>query len=215
MNGGVRWVFGLALLCGLAGCTTFRYDYAKAPVARAGSPGAWRVAVEPLRDRTTAMMYFPPYGALLAEPYGDLSRGLAAALERSGAFARVVYAGEAGTEAAECDAVLTGEVSFFRVTAIMEPWSMVPPVTVLWPLHLLGLPVGPSRNGMIVECQLRVDARRPGGPSWQTPPLRATYWETVYYSSLNVWRKDEEFIRHAMDSVVDQLALVVVADMPE
>jgi hypothetical protein len=127
----------------LAGCTTFHYEYTKQGTSRVKPKFDIKVGVARFADTTDRDYYPDGFQAILLDPVGDLSRGFATALQRSGLFAEVVYIGGADSGRADLEyyrsseglqAVFTGEVTSLRISGGVEAWSLIPPIIFVVPL---------------------------------------------------------------------------------
>jgi hypothetical protein len=200
------------------GCATFRYER-----TAGGSPAA-----EQRTDRRLGVVRFsePPaagfypiwFSNTLEDPVGDLSRAVAEELRVSGPFADVIYLGDPPPSVADLayyrdvyrlDAIFTGEVTRFQVTAVAELWSLIPPFILLWPLHFLGLPTAPSHDSVALDGSFSLQGLAPGAGCWRSPEQRYAWHEHAWYSVQSIPANERAVQTHALDQFVAAIAATV------
>jgi hypothetical protein len=210
-----RLVVLLALVLALiAGCAPFRYERRQAtPPAETPRTGL-RVGVFRLAEPPDPRLYLIRFGNTLADPAGDLSRGLSVALRDSGLVADAVYLGAPTGDPRDLehyrsvyglDAILEGRVTRWYVTSVPELWSVATPLIVLWPLHVLGLPTAPCHDSAGLDAELRLTPLAAGAEPWRSGTVRFAWHEHNWYSSLTVPRIERSLQTHAMDHFVTSL----------
>jgi hypothetical protein len=211
----------LALLSPL-GCATFRYERAPGPAAPAVQRTNLRLGVARFSQPDPAGFYPIWFSNTLADPIGDLSRAVAEELRRSGLFADVVYLDAPAPTAADrdyyrdiyqLDTILDGEVTSFSVTGVAELWSLIPPLIVVWPLHFLGLPTGPSHDSVGLRGSVTLQGLAPGAAAWHSPELRLAWDEHVWYSVLTIPANERRLQTRALDHFVAAIAAAVAGEV--
>ena len=218
-----RVLFALLLLIPNFGCATFSYDRAPGASPPAESRTGLRIGVARFSQPPASGFYPIWFSNTLADPIGDFSRAVAEELRGSGRFADVIYLGAAPLEAADLayyrdvyqlDAVLAGAVTNYYVTAVAELWSLMPPFILLWPLHLLGLPVAPSHDSVALDVTLSLRGVSPGTGAWRAAEQRLSWHERAWYSVLNIPANERAVQTHALDHFVTALAASLLRELP-
>ena len=213
-----RVLFALLLLIPHLGCATFRYERTRGEPPPARQSTNRRLGVVRFSQPPAAGFYPIWFSNTLADPIGDLSRAVAEELRSSDLFADVIYLGDSPLGVADLeyyrdvyrlDAIFTGEVTKFYVTAVAELWSLIPPFIVLWPLHFFGLPTAPSHDSVELHGTFSIQGLAPGAGFWSSPEQRYSWHEHTWYSVLSIPANERAVQTHAMDHFVTSLVATV------
>jgi hypothetical protein len=152
------------------------------------------IGFRPLIDSNTTSRYHVTYCALVKDPVEAFGREMCKVMSRQDSTSTYVY-GDTGQPMV----VVKGTVKKLFWSAYPEIWSLIPPLIILWPLHMTGLPVAPSYNYMKMDITFTITDQ--SGTS-KVVPVHIDYDELVMYSVLNVKRQDTKFQTHSLDSAV-------------
>jgi hypothetical protein len=218
-----RALFTLLLLIPHLGCATFSYERAGGESPPAEQSTNRRLGVVRFSQPAAAGFYPIWFSNTLADPIGDLSRAVAEELRNSGLFADVIYLGDSPLgvadreyyrEVCRLDAIFTGEVTSFYVTAVAELWSLIPPFILLWPLHFLGLPTAPSHDSVALHGTFSLRGLAPGAGYWRSPEQRYHWDEHVWYSVQSIPANERAVQTHALDHFVTSIAAALQSELP-
>lgn len=208
-------VIALALAAAvLPGCATFRFERQPATGGPAPPQANPRVGVFRFAEPPDPHVYLIRFSNTLADPVGDLSRGVAVALRDSGLVADAIYLGAPTGDPQDLehyrrvyglDAILEGEVARLYITSVPEHWSLAPPLLALWPLHVFGLPTAPCHDSAGLDAEVRLTRLDAGAETWRSGAVRFAWHEHNWYSSLSIPRIERSMQTHAMDHFVTSL----------
>lgn len=216
-----RALFTLLLIPAL-GCATFRYERAPGQAAPGELRTKFRLGVVRFSQPAVAGFYPMRFSQTLADPIGDLSRAVAEELRGSGLFADVIYLGDPLLGVADMDyyrdvyrlnAILVGDVTEFYVTSVPELWSLIPPLLVLWPLHVFGLPTAPCHDSVVLHGSIGLQLLTPGAGVWRSSEQQLSWHEHNWYSSLSIPAIERAVQIRAMDHFVSSLAAIVRGEL--
>jgi hypothetical protein len=212
----------LLLALPTVGCATFRYERERRP-SFAGEPRTnLRLGVVRFAQPPAAGFYPIRFSNTLADPIGDLARAVAEELDASGLFADVIYLDVPPPQGANLDyyrdvygldAILAGEVTKFYVTSVPALWSVIPPMIVVWPLHVFGLPTAPCRDSVALHGSLSLTGLGPGAGGWRSSELKLSWNEHNWYSSLTIPAIERKIQIHAMDSFVTSMVAALRSEL--
>lgn len=216
-----RRILFLLLLPAL-GCATFSYERTsgQSPPDEPRTP--LRLGVVRFSQPAASGFYPIRFSNTLADPIGDLSRAVAEELRGSGRFVDVIYLGAPPLGASDLDyyrdvyridAILSGDVTSFYVTSVPEPWSLIPPLIVLWPLHVLGLPTAPCHDSVELRGTLSLQGLAPGAGGWRSSDQRFSWHEHNWYSALSIPAIERGVQIRAMDHFVASLVAALCREL--